>query len=352
MRLQLIALALLVRVAAAEPEGDHATVVVRESVYADDDATTISTTAVAVRAKPTSSLIVSARYIADAVSSASVDVVTAATGRWSELRSEVLAGVAYADGTTTVSLDYIYSHENDWDSHTVSVGGSRDLLRHNLTLAAGASYVANQVGRSHDMNFSEELGTVGGSLRAVWTATPANIVAVSYDGSRSLGYQASPYRYAFVADPSGVPIAFMEDVPELRMRHAVTTRWNRHVGTDSALRSHARLYVDDWGVRSVTAGTELVVGLEPFEIAASVRLYAQQHAAFYQDVYAEPRRYMTADRELSTFQDAFVGLRGGWTGESLALDLSVTAFAFRFPEFERLPRRLGLTAAIGLVWAL
>lgn len=351
MRLQLILL-LASSIAYAEPEGDHATVIVRESGYVDDDATSISTTTVAVRAKPTSSLIISARYIADAVSSASVDVVTAATGRWTELRSEVLAGVAYADGTTTASLDYIYSHENDWDSHTISVGGSRDLFHHNLTLAAGASYVDNRVGRADDMNFDKHMRTYGGSVRAVWTATPVDIFTTSYDVSRSTGYQASPYRYAFVDDPSGAPIAFPEEVPDLRMRHAITTRWNHHLGSDSALRSHVRLYGDDWSVRSLTAGTELVVGLEPFELAINARVYAQQHAAFYQDVYDGPRRYMTADRELSAFQDVFAGIRGGWIGESVAIDASFTGFAFRFPEFARLPRRMGFVAAIGLVWAL
>ena len=353
MRLQLIALASLASThAAAEPEGEHATVVVRESGYVDDDATAISTSTVAIRAKPTSTLIVSGRYIADAVSSASIDVVTAATGRWTELRSEVLAGVAYANGTTTASLDYIYSHENDWDSHTISAGGSRDLFRHNLTLAAGASYVDNSVGRADDMSFAKKLRTLGGSVRAVWTASPTDIVTTAYDVSRSNGYQASPYRYAFVDDPSGAPIAFPEDVPDLRMRHAITARWNHHVGSDSAIRSHLRAYGDDWGVRSLTAGSELVVGLEPFELAFNARVYAQQHATFYQDVYDRPRRYMTADRELSTFQDVFAGLRGGWIGESLAIEASFTAFAFRFPEFERLPRRLGFVAAVGLVWAL
>jgi hypothetical protein len=357
VRLQLTTLAAVVasaRGAAAEPtiEGDHATVVARTSAYVDDDDTVISTSTVAVRAKPTEKVIVSARYVADAVSSASVDVITAATERWTELRSEVLGGVAFADGTTTVSLDYTYSHENDWDSHTIAAGASRDLFKHNLTLGVGGSYVANAIGREDDMNFAEEMSIVGGSVRAVWVAGPSDIFTTSYDLSRATGYQASPYRYAFVADPTGVPIAFPETAPELRTRHALTTRWNHHLGTDTALRSHARVYGDDWGVRSLTAGTEVVVGMEPFEVSASARLYAQTHADFYQDVYDQPRRYMTADRELSTFQDAFVGVRGRWIGETLSLDASLTGFAFRFPEFARLPTRRGFIAAIGLVWAL
>jgi hypothetical protein len=338
--------------ARAEPQGDLATVVVRTSTYVDDDRTAISTSIVSVRARPFGNFFASARYVADAVSSASVDVVTAATGRWTELRSEVLGGAGYTDGTTTLSADYVFSHENDWDSHTISAGGSRDLFKHNLTLGAGASFVDNRVGRAGDDNFGERMRVLGGSLRAVWVAGKRDIFQSSYDLARASGYQSSPYRYAFVEDPSGVPIAFAEVTPELRTRHALTVRWNHHLLRDAALRSHARGYADDWGLRSITAGTELVVGKGPYELAANARLYAQRHAEFYQDVYDRPRRYMTADRELSTFQDVFLGIRGKWSGDTVALDAALTGFAFRFPEFSRLPTRRGFIAALGLVWAL
>ncbi|HVK86079.1 MAG TPA: DUF3570 domain-containing protein [Kofleriaceae bacterium] len=355
MRLQLTALALaaLGARAYAEPEGEHATVAARTAAYVDDDHTVISTSTVAVRGKPTAHTVIAGRYVADAVSSASVDVISAATERWTELRSEVLGGVAYADGTTTASVDYIYSHEHDWDSHTVSAGASRDVFRHNLTLAAGASFVDNRVGRADDANFHERMRVLGGTLRAVWVGGPKDVFTASYDGSRARGYQASPYRYAYVADVmGGAPLAFPEVAPGERWRHALTMRWNHHLLRDTAVRSHARAYGDDWGVRSLTAGSEVVVGLEPWELAVQGRVYAQQGATFYQDVYDRPRMYMTADRELSTFQDLFVGVRAGWIGETLALDASVTGFAFRFPEFARLPRRTGFIAMLGLVWAL
>ena len=336
----------------ADPEGDHATVVARTSVYADDDHTVISTSTLAVHARPRPALTISAHYTADAVSSASVDVVTAATKRWTELRSEVDGGAAYADGTTTVSADYIYSHEHDWASHTVALAGARDLLHHNLTVGAAVAYGTNHVGRASDANFSEHMHTLGGAVRIVWVGGPRDIFNASYDLTRVDGYQSSPYRYAFIADPSGIPIAFPEVAPDRRLRHAVTLRWNHHLLADTALRSHARVYADDWGLRSLTAGSEVVVGLAPFELGAQARLYAQQHARFYQDVYDAPRMYMTADRELSTFQDVFAGVRAAWIGETVAVDASFTGFAFRFPEFLRLPRRTGFTAALGLVWAL
>ena len=353
MRLQLAVVCVLASTAYAEPEGDNATVVARTSGYVDNDHTAISTSTVAVKAKPKDEIVVSAAYTADAVSSASVDVVTAATKRWTELRSEVDAGVAYAGSSTNASVSYIYSHENDWDSHTVALGGSQDFFHHNLTLGFGASYVDNSVGRRDDMTFHEKLAVAGGSLRAVWTATQDDIFLTSYDLSRASGYQASPYRHAFAEGPTSALIAFPEHDPEVRLRHAVTVRWNHHLLEDSALRSHVRVYGDDWGVASVTTGTEFVVGLEPFEVAANIRLYAQRHADFYQDIYDMPRVYMTADRELSSFQDVFGGVRARWQpADTLSIDASITGFYFRFPEFSRLPSRAGATAALGLVWAL
>ena len=352
-QLAFVIVASLVGSARAEPEGDTATVVLRTSGYIDNDHTAISTSTVSARAKPKDEIVISGGYVADAVSSASVDVVSAATGRWTELRSELQGGLAYVDSSTTLSADYVYSHENDWDSHTVALGTARDFFRHNLTLGLAGSYVDNRIGRHDDMNFAERMRGGAVSLRAVVVATPDDIFQVSYDVGRSLGYQASPYRYAWANDASGVTIGYPESVPELRTRHSVTLRWNHHLLEDAALRSHVRGYADDWGVRSITTGTELVVGLEPFELSTSVRLYAQRHAEFYQDVYASPRMYMTADRELSTFQDVFAGVRGRWQPtDSLSIDAGVTGFYFRFPEFARLPSRLGLTAAVGLVWAL
>lgn len=353
MRLQLIALVALTATAHAEPEGDTATVVARTTGYLDDDETAISTSTIAVKAKPKDEIVVSARYTADAISSASVDVITAATERWTELRNEVAGGLAWVDSSMQLSVDYIYSSENDWASHTIGVGGSRDFLKHNLTLGLGVGYVANAIGRQNDMTFAEEMSAVSSSARAVWTASKNDILQVSYDLSRATGYHASPYRHAFARGPAAALIAFPERAPEVRTRHALTLRWNHHLFEDGALRSHLRTYFDDWGVASVTTGTELVVGMAPVELAAHARVYAQRHANFYEDVYAMPQVYMTSDRELSTFQDVFAGVRARWEHDAtLSIDASITAFYFRFTEFSRLPTRLGLTAGLGLVWAL
>ena len=362
-------------------------VALRSSLYVDDDDTVINTSTVSVRAAASDEVTLSARYLIDAISTASVDVVSAATSRWTEQRHEIELGVGYYDGTLNVGGGYIYSGENDWWSHTANLGVAHDFVGHDLTLGVGFTYVDNTVSRADEdqegpgtafgfgpppnAGFVDKMTVIGGAVNVVGVASPDELWAFNYSLSHAFGFQESPYRYArytdtdsyFGVEDRGMPDQVFvlqgegqggERHPDRRLRHALSVRHNRHLFEDSSLRSHVRLYSDDWGVRSLTLGTEYTVGLEPWEIAAFVRGYAQRHADFYQDIYPREQRYMTADRELSSFWDVFLGLRGGpqlrdvGPLSALRCELKVTGFAFFFPEFRRLPRRFGLVVDLGI----
>ena len=350
MRLQLI----LVLVAARASAEGMATVDVRSGVYQDSDRTLVSTTTVAARGTIKDRLTIEARYLVDVVSSASVDVVTAATARFQETRHEAAGGLAYRDGTNSVSGGYIYSIENDWESHTANLGWSRDLARHNVTIGAGGTYVHNAVGRSGDRNFHRTL-TVGGAAGFVaFTPSPRDVVSLGYTVSYLDGYQASPYRFVFFTEPGGSRAASPETDPQTRLRHALTVRWNRHLFTDSALQTFARAYLDDWGVASATVGVEYLIGLGDFTLGLHVRGYFQEHAGFYRPVYTAALRYMTADRELSRFVDGFGGVRLGWRRSHLGrlaelrAEAKVDGFGFWFFDFPRLQSRGGVIAELAL----
>ena len=351
MRLQLsLLMALAPTAALSNPEIDA-----RASVFVDTDKTTISTDTIAVRAQPIENVGVKARYLVDAVSSASVDVVSAATERFKELRHEAEGAVGYDDGSLRASATYVFSVEPDWRSHTVSGAVSHDFLAHNLTVGVSGSYQTNTVWRAHDDNFERSLEQIGVGASAVLTPSPLDLVRVAYGLASLSGYQASPYRFARFMDPlaSGQLLTTAERHPDRRVRHNVTVNWNRHVFTDSAIRSHARLYLDDWGIASVTGGTEYVVGFGGLQLGLSARAYAQTRARFYEDIYPQRRRFMTADRELSPFFDLFGGARLSWRGpvaglDELRADVRVTGFSFVFSDFARLPSRAGLIAELGL----
>jgi hypothetical protein len=350
MRLQLILLALAAPAAAAP----LATVDLRSGVYQDSDRTFVGTNTVAARGTVKDKLTVEARYLIDVVSSASVDVITAATGTFHDIRHEATGGLAFSDGTNGASLGYIYSIENDWESHTANLGWSRDLSQHNVTLGLGGTLVHNAVGRSGDRNFHRTLWLGGGSAFVSFTPSPRDLLNVSYTLAYLSGYQASPYRFVFFASPSGSRGAVPETDPDTRVRHALTLRWNRHVFSDSAIQSHVRGYVDDWGVKSVTAGLEYLIGLRAWTLGLHARGYFQEHAGFYEANYAAPMRFMTADRELSTFIDGFAGARLEWRRHRLgALDefrfeTKLDGFGFWFFDFPRLHSRSGVIAELAI----
>jgi hypothetical protein len=351
MRLQLIAaLSFAARAAAADPA---ASLDLRSGIYQDSDRTFISTSTVAARGNIKDKVTVGARYLVDVITSASVDVVTAATAAFHETRHEAEGSVGYHDGTNTAGASYIYSVENDWQSHTANAGLTRDLLQHNLTLGIGGTFVHNSVGRAGDPNFRRRLLVGGGNVSLTATASPRDLVSLSYTLAYLSGYQASPYRYVFFAEGIG-RASVAETDPDTRMRHALTLRWNRHLFTNTALQSHARGYLDDWGVASVTAGTEYLVGFGQVTLGLHARGYFQQHASFYRQTYAAPMRYMTADRELATFVDVFGGARLLWRRvhlgpfDELHAEAKVDGFGFWFFDFDRLPSRGGVIAELAL----
>ena len=100
----------------------------KTQVYADSDHTTVVSPLIAISRDAWKGGTVSASYVADVVSSASIDVVSNATKHMSDFRSEVTGGVAQKWHATTFTGSYIYSTENDYSSHNVNLGVAQDFL--------------------------------------------------------------------------------------------------------------------------------------------------------------------------------------------------------------------------------
>jgi hypothetical protein len=338
-----------VRVGAQEPAAVKADV--RSAAYQDDDRTLILTSTVAAEASH-GPVTVGARYLVDAISSASVDVTSAATERFTENRHEMEGSATLGGAGRTASASYIFSTENDWRSHSVNLGGSQDFLQHNLTVAAGYTGVWNQVSRAGDPYFQRQLDVHAGGLTL--TVTPSSVSLVQLNGTLMLarGYQASPYRYVHVGGAGGT--GFAETHPKRRTRAALAARYHRHVFADSALQTLARYYQDDWGVRSLTAGVEWLAGFGELTVGLRARGYGQTGARFYRERYDQPLRYMSADRELSTFVDLFAGPHLTWvhkrdgTPSEIRVELKADGFGFWFFDFAPLPTRYGGVVELAL----
>jgi len=316
-------------------------------LYADDDDTTVVTSLVDGDVRLPVPITLSAHALVDAVSSASVDVVSAATTRWTERRVELGATAIARVADTDATIGYTTSGENDWRSHAIELGLSRDFARKNTTLAAGYGYVDNQVGRSKDPMFSRTLTVHSGQVSITQVLGRRTLGSLAYTVQRSSGYHASPYRYVLVEDGTSRP----ETAPDTRLRHAITLRVLRAIGAGTSIDAQYRFYADDWGITSHTVTAAISRELtDRLDLRLRARGYYQGHAAFYEESYAMPMMYMTSDRELSTFWDAGGGLRLGWHGDRLELSAKVDAVYYRFLDFARLAGRLAIVSGGGVTW--
>jgi hypothetical protein len=352
VRLQLIIMLVVAskaahaQVADAEPgKGDAKGSV---AMYTDSDKTTVVTSVAEAQVRLPQPVVVNAHALVDAVSSASVDVISAATTRFKENRIEFGANAQLGFAQSTEgSLGYTHSSENDWQSHAFELGLTRDLAKKNAKLGIGYSFTRNYVGRARDPNFEKTLDVHAAQLGLSQILGKKTLASMTYSFSSVSGYQGSPYRFVTTMDGVVLP----ESPPEERRRHAATLRLMHMFGTKNVVDAQYRIYFDDWGVLSHTAEAAYTRQLaDAWTLRARVRGYRQTHASFYAQSYEMPARYMTIDRELSTFWDAMGGLKLAYLGESWDLEAKVDAIVYRFEDYARLRGRVAIVSGLGATW--
>jgi hypothetical protein len=318
------------------------------AVYADSDRTTVVTSVVDANVRLPIAVDVAAHALVDAVSSASVDVVSAATSRFTENRVELGATAQIAlRQSTEASVGYTHSGENDWQSHAIELGVSQDLARKNAKLTLGYGFTHNDVGRAHDPGFDELLDVQGAQLGFSQVLGKRSLLTLAYTLAYAHGYQGSPYRFITTTDGFSAP----ESPPESRTRHALTVRWMRAVGHADAIDARYRIYGDDWGILSHTVELAYTHVLsEAWSVRLRARGYHQDHAAFYRETYAMPMRYMTVDRELSTFWDGAAGIKLGRASDHVDVDLKSDTIVYRFEDYARLRGRVAIVSGVGVTW--
>jgi hypothetical protein len=273
--------------------------------------------------------------------------VSAATPRFDEHRIELGATATTRAAETDASLSYTHSAENDWQSHAISAALSRDLAHKNAKLSLAYGYTRNRVGRAGDPSFEKALAVHGADVGLAQIVDRKTLATLSYTISHASGYQGSPYRFIMTEG-----FAAPEVTPETRLRHAITARVLRALGRRSSIDGSYRFYLDDWGIRSHTVEVAYTRELgEAVSLRVRARGYRQNRADFYQETYAMPMRYMTVDRELSTFWDAAGGVKLGWKGERFELSGKVDGILYKFEDYARLRGRVALVTGLGATWS-
>ena len=275
-------------------------------VRSDTDATTIVAPTVKVAGRVDHATL-AGTYSVDAWTGASVDVVTAATKAIHERRDEVDAAAGYELGKTTLSANYRYSQEPDYISHGLTLGTRTELAGKNTTLSIDALGTNDHVGRSGDPSFALPVRSIGLRAAVAQVIDRKTIAELGVQSTLISGYQASPYRFVAIGDvgvcASTAPYCIPEQVPDVRIRNAVTLRGRRALGKKLSAGLEYRFYFDDWKVYSHSVQPDVAMRLGETQIVSlRYRYSAQSEASFYRPRYFDVSTtsgYVTRDRKLS-----------------------------------------------------
>jgi len=238
----------------------------------------------------------------DAVSNASIDVVTTASP-FKETRTAYDLGVDYVYRDASVSFGMYHSQEPDYTADSFSLDVSQEVFGGMTTVAIGFTRAIDAVEKKDSPEFSDyakhwqyRLG-----LTQVLTArllASANLEVVSDDG-----YLGSPYRVARVFG-AAVP----ERNPRTRTSRALKFRLIGDLGERNAARVEYRYFWDTWDIKAHTleGGYSTYFG-EGWLADGLLRVYSQDKALFYSDNATTETTYVSRNRQLSTFRSYTVG---------------------------------------------
>lgn len=236
-----------------------------------------------------------AHYQADAITSASVDVVTTASP-YEDRRDELGGSVDYLIGDTIISAAYTLSEEDDYRADTLTVDTAQDVFGGMTTIKLGFSRGWDEV-RRVDTDFAEDVNHWLFRVGASQLLTPKWIVDISYEAIADEGYLNNPYRSARVlgaAVPERYPRTRTSNIFALRTLHALPM--------SAAVRVDYRYFWDTWSIQAHTAEFSYNKDFGPRVIVElRYRYNVQTGASFYADDFDREYNYMARDKELSDF---------------------------------------------------
>lgn len=306
---------LLAQTAASQPKQASAAT----SLYtrADTNATTVWSPRTQVAGQIGDATSVDAVYAVDAWTSASIDIVTAATAAVHEVRHELNGGVTHAWHDLSLAASYRYSTEKDYWSHGGVIQAALDLAHKNTTLALSLFGSRDTVGHALDQGFRELQFTLGGRLSLLQLLDRDSWAQLAWESLFVGGYQASPYRFVATGGQgtcaSAAPYCSPEYVPDERYRHALVGRLRRAFGPRVSAGLEYRFYFDSWDLFSQTLAPSLAwLPVAHGTLSLDYRYYTQGEASFYQPRYfgsAQSIGYLTRDKELSALFSQRLGLQ-------------------------------------------
>ncbi|MCS6943873.1 MAG: DUF3570 domain-containing protein [Sutterellaceae bacterium] len=246
-------------------------------------------------------------YYVDAVSNASIDVVTTASP-YKETRREKGVGLDYVVRDATITLSYTDSDEPDYRARGASLDVAQETFGGMTTVALGFTRGSDKVGQRGTPGFFDRATHWRYRLGVTQVLTPRWLVAVNAEAVSDDGFLGSPYRAARVFG-AAVP----ERVPRTRTSRALLLRAVGDLGTRQVVRVQYRYFWDTWDIRSHTLelGHSRYFG-ERWLADGYLRYYTQNRALFYADNATAETLYVSRNRQLATYKSFGIGAKASY----------------------------------------
>ena len=250
----------------------------------------------------------SASYYVDAVSNASIDVVTTASP-YREHRTEYGFSADYVYRDSQITFGTSSSHEPDYTADSASVDVAQEVFGGMTTVSLGFTRGSDKVGKHDAPEFADTARHWQYRLGLTQILTPRWIMSANVEALSDDGYLGSPYRVARVFG-AAVP----ERSPRTRSARAIKFRVIGDIGSRSAVHADYRYFRDTWEIKAHTLelGYSRYFG-EAWLADTFLRFYSQKHALFYSDNATTETTFVSRNRQLSTFSSIGLGAKLAYT---------------------------------------
>ena len=335
------------------------------AAYTDTNAVTVFTPSLrAQTASPYGAWSAEGHYLADIVTAASVDIVTSASPRWTEVRHEAGLAATYRPGPTSFTARAQVSSEPDYLSlgAGLRLDGQLAGKRFNpLLIYSLAHDTAGRTGTPFSV-YSKKLWRHDLAVGAEMILDRRTTLQVVLDSVFELGDAADPYRYLPLFAPDvapriqpGASLATVnelrlpgridERVPGERIRISLSGRLARRFRHSTAIFAE-RLYADDWGLFATSSEGRWLTDIgEHWTLWLTGRLHGQTGVSFWKRAYEASiddgvlsvPTYRSGDRELGPLLSGTLGLGARFAFElgrqvgpwSITAQFDETATSFR-----------------------
>ena len=257
---------------------------------------------------------VSANYYVDNISSASIDAITQASP-YTENRTQTSISADYLNDKSTVSYSYTQSTENDFDALTQSFSITQEMLGGLTTVSLGYTVGDNTITKTGDASFEDNSKFKNFRVSIGQILTKKLILSIAYDNISDEGFLNNPYRQVRLVDPAD-SLSYIfepENYPRTRTSNAASFNLRYYLPYRASIHGGYRYFTDSWDIKADTFDIGYTHPLnDEWTIEASLRLYSQNQASFYNDLFDSPtvstQTFQARDKELSTYSDVTLGL--------------------------------------------